>query len=303
MAEALNNLYVKRINKRSVFNLLYWEKSATKKELAQKLGLSLPTVSQIMRELEEAGLVETVGSQASSGGRRAKVSRIVDDSFYAAGIGITKHHVRIAVLNLGQDVVARARFRKSFSDTPAYWAELALMVQSFLLENISTGRNLGVGISLPGVVNEERGVVKHTFTLGVDSLDIAQIRRHGEKDLPLQIGRDAVLAGKAEQWFRKSNSSELYLMLSNVVSGSVMFWDETRLIIPRSAEFGHMIIDKGGRLCSCGRRAACRWTSSSRSCRRTGVFKSSGTSIWTIWPWASTTCTSSSIWTWSSAAS
>ena len=264
MAEALNNLYVKKINKRSVFNLLYWEKTATKKDLALKLGLSLPTVSQIMKELEEAGLVQTVGTQASSGGRKAKVSSIVNDSFYAVGIGISRHHIRLAALNLGQDVVARARYRKLFVNTPEYWEELAYMVKGFLEENSLTGDNLGVGMSLPGIVNEETGLVEYTFTLGVESLDIESISTHGEKGLPVLFGRDTVLAGKAEQWFRKSNDSALYLMLNNTVGGSIMFRSESLLLSPRSAEFGHMTIAKGGRLCSCGRRGCFEAYCSSR---------------------------------------
>jgi len=265
MAEALNNLYVRKINKRRVFNLLYWEKEATKKDLALKLGLSLPTVSQIMKELEEAGLVQTVGLQASSGGRKAKVSSIVNNSFYAGGIGITQHHVRFAVLNLGQDVVARGRFRKSFSNTPEYWEEVSYMLQAFLLEHVPTGENLGVGMSLPGVVNEAAGRVEHTFTLlGVDSLDLSLIRRFEEKEHPLLIGRDSVLAGKAEQWFRKSSESALYLMLNNVVGGSVMLRGEENQLSPHSAEFGHMIIENGGRRCSCGRRGCFEAYCSSR---------------------------------------
>ena len=264
MAEALNNIYVKRTNKRSVYNLLYWEKSATKKDLAQKLGLSLPTVSQIMKELEEAGLVRTTGLQASSGGRKAKLISIVNDSFYAVGIGITMHHVRLAVLNLGQDVIARERYRQRFSDTPEYWQDVADKVHDFLLRHIPAGENMGVGMSLPGIVDNENARLDFALTLDVPSIDLARVRSFGAKDLSILFGRSSVLAGKAEQWFRKSDAPAVYLMLNNDVGGSIMLQGEEGRFGPRSAEFGHMTVEKNGRRCSCGRRGCFEAYCSSR---------------------------------------
>ena len=105
MEKSLNNLAIRRANKKRVLKLLYRSKGLTKQQISLSLGLSVPTVSQIMKEFEAEGLAKDVGRQKSSGGRCPAVNSIVTTARHSLGIGISKHHIRLAVLDLSLDGV------------------------------------------------------------------------------------------------------------------------------------------------------------------------------------------------------
>ena len=60
----------KRSNRNRTYRFLYEKGVATRPEAASALGLSLPTVSQYVQELQDAGLVEECGILESTGGRK-----------------------------------------------------------------------------------------------------------------------------------------------------------------------------------------------------------------------------------------
>ena len=73
----------RKINKKSILRYLLKNEEATKPQIAIDLKLSIPTVGLIVDELVQQGLVENAGVQASSGGRRAAVYRVIKDSVHA----------------------------------------------------------------------------------------------------------------------------------------------------------------------------------------------------------------------------
>lgn len=67
---------VKRINKHTIYRYIYNEKAVAKQEIAQNLKLSLTTVTQNLKELEEEQLICRNGHYESTGGRKANVLAI-----------------------------------------------------------------------------------------------------------------------------------------------------------------------------------------------------------------------------------
>ena len=62
---------IKKNNYSLIYNLLYEQEKLSKQEIANQLHLSLPTVTQNLVALEEAGLIEKGGQFESQVGRRA----------------------------------------------------------------------------------------------------------------------------------------------------------------------------------------------------------------------------------------
>src|SRR3954453_20790800 len=80
-------------------------------QLARETGLSKPTVSQALAELEAAGLVRAVGPSAPARGRTAMLYEPDPTAGYVVGIDIGRAWIRIAVADLSGAIIAR-------SDTP-----------------------------------------------------------------------------------------------------------------------------------------------------------------------------------------
>ena len=239
-------------NRRIVLGILYNRQQLTKRELAEESGLSLPTVTQTVRELTEMGLVTEAGLQESTGGRRAAVSSICTGSRISVGISITRHHVRFALLDLGREVLAKAGHNMRFSDTAAYWEDVRARMDAFLNYNgLAEHTHLSVGISFPGIVDKQSFTLEFAPTLRSGSLRLSRLRTlFGEN---VMVDNDAVLAAKAEIWFKPLAAPAVYLLLNRGVGGALITKDPSPFG-PRAGEFGHMIIEKDGRPCECGNR-------------------------------------------------
>ena len=65
-SQKLTNTDVKKLNKNRIFRLIYNSDKISRQEIADQLGLSLPTVNQNLKMLMEDGLIEYVGNFTSS---------------------------------------------------------------------------------------------------------------------------------------------------------------------------------------------------------------------------------------------
>src|SRR5262245_55958329 len=91
-----------------VLKLMWREREISRAELARRTGLSPSTVSDIVGQLTEAGLVRTVGagSSRSVGGRRPVILGFDDDALGIVGIELGARHVSVVLTNLRCEVRA-----------------------------------------------------------------------------------------------------------------------------------------------------------------------------------------------------
>ena len=90
--------------------LLEWLRSAgpsSRPDLARIAGLSKPTVSQALANLESVGLVRPVGPASPSLGRTAMLYEVDPTAGYVVGIDIGRAWIRVAAADLSGEIVAR----------------------------------------------------------------------------------------------------------------------------------------------------------------------------------------------------
>ena len=78
----------------NIYRIIYQEKKTSRQNIARISGISLPTISQHLNLLTDAGLIRTVGSFESTGGRKPNIISYVPDAKFALGIDITRNHLR-----------------------------------------------------------------------------------------------------------------------------------------------------------------------------------------------------------------
>lgn len=240
-------------NQSQIFHLVYREGAMARPEIARRLGVSLPTVMQGVKELVEKELLEEGNNLASTGGRKAVGIQCAANSKAALGIDITKNHISLVVVNLQSQVLAHNRARLSFELHPRYWATAATLAQSVMEQaGIADNRYLGAGISIPGIVDEKGRSLTYSHVLKTSALTPAAFEQ--ELGLACRLCNDANAAGIAEMWKDQSHQTALYLSLSNSVGGAVIMenmplWGQHG----RCGEFGHLTLVPDGRPCYCGR--------------------------------------------------
>ena len=113
---------------------------------------------------------------------------------------------------------------------------------------------LGVGVGIPGIVEQRPEALVHGQTYGWEAVPLERLLRAGT-DLPLHIENGAKTMGQAELWFgagRGARNAVVALIGSGVgvslISGGATYRGATS----SAAEWGHTTIMVDGRKCRCG---------------------------------------------------
>jgi predicted NBD/HSP70 family sugar kinase len=98
---------LRAINERALLETLRRVGPSSRPQLARMAGLSKPTVSLALANLEGAGLVRPVGPATPSLGRTAMLYEVDPTAGYVVGIDIGRAWIRIAAADLSGHIVAR----------------------------------------------------------------------------------------------------------------------------------------------------------------------------------------------------
>lgn len=80
----------KENNRNRVFRYICKQGTVSNPDISYNMKMSLPTVTQITKELIEKGVIEESGELHSTGGRRAKALTAAVNIKQAVGVDITK---------------------------------------------------------------------------------------------------------------------------------------------------------------------------------------------------------------------
>lgn len=249
----MNNMQVRRINKRRILNYLYKNDGASRQDIMEALKLSAPTVTLILKDLSQRGLVRRAGTLESSGGRKPVANSLVYGARLSAGMEITRNHLRLVLIDMGGTVLHSRKMRRAFRDDREYFGQTADELERFLDESGAPREKLlGVGIAVPGIVDTPHHTLAYSPTLGVTNLPLERFR--AGLPYPVVMGNEAKLAGFTEMWRMDDVEDAVYLSVNKGVGGAIIIGN--RLFYGtdgRAGEFGHMTVVKNGRLCSCGK--------------------------------------------------
>ncbi|HIR85132.1 MAG TPA: ROK family transcriptional regulator [Candidatus Galloscillospira excrementavium] len=250
-----STIEVRRANRNRVFRYLYEAtEPVTKQDLAYAPSMSLPTLTQNLNELLEEGLIDNSETADSSGGRKPRILTVVPGARYAVGVELSSNHIRLVALDLQVREVGFRVVQRPFRADREYADRLARTIEAFLDETgVPREKLLGVGITVPGIVDGDQASLTGAYTLGIRQLDIGALV--SAIPYPVHLVNDANAGGFAECWGRTGVEHMAYLSLSRGVGGAILVsWVVYLGNSGRSGEFGHMCVHPGGAPCSCGRR-------------------------------------------------
>ena len=118
-SQKLTNTDVKKLNKNRIFRLIYNSDKISRQEIADRLGLSLPTVNQNLKMLMEDELIEYVGNFTSTGGRRAQAITINNNARKAISVNIKADYINVDVVGLKGQIIYSMDVKAHFSKSSA----------------------------------------------------------------------------------------------------------------------------------------------------------------------------------------
>lgn len=252
--EKATTVDLKKINRSNIFKLIYEEQQISKQNIAAKLQLSLPPITQSLKELAQLQLIEKNGLFESSGGRKPQVISCIRKSRVAFGLEILKNQVCIVSVDIYGVVLKEDRLDLVFENNTDYYRQLGVFVNNFVASlRIAAKRILGVGIAVQGLISSDGKSVVYSTILGCTGAQIDDFCRF--INYPCRLIHDSEAAASAELWFSKEIKDAIYLSISTNLGGAVVL--NSAIYKGQGVGSGlleHMTIEPGGRPCYCGKK-------------------------------------------------
>ncbi|OPF81613.1 sugar kinase [Streptomyces antioxidans] len=250
---------LRRGNRSTLLRQLYFRGPVSRQELGTLTGLSSGSVSNVVGELLADELVEEAGSVESDGGRPRTLLRVRPGGGHLIGVDVGETHVRVELFDLALTELARWEHPL----TPGGLERDPEPVVGHILTGLDAVVDksgaapeavIGVGVGVPGVVEQGEEILVHGPTAGRDAVPLERLLRSGT-ELPLFIDNGATAQGQAEMWFgagRGADNAVIALIGSGVGAAIVTAGVPYRGATSSAGEWGHTVVQVGGRTCRCG---------------------------------------------------
>jgi glucokinase-like ROK family protein len=256
----LANQNVKTFNKHALVDLIRFAgKGVARTDIAQELGLTRASVTIIINDLIESGIILETESRSTRSGRPPVVLDINPKSGLAAAIDMGATHLSVAIGDFSAHILEEVEQPFRIADGPKQCLEEGDRALRYVLEKcgLEIADLSAVGISVPGPVITDTGMVMAPPIM--PGWDRFPIRTTLESlwNVPVALNNDANF-GAIGEWVFGAGRGEKNLAFIKVGSGI-----GAGLIINRqifggttgsAGEIGHLTIDENGPLCTCGNR-------------------------------------------------
>lgn len=248
---------LRRHNRSALLSYLYLHGPGSRLELMHASGLSSATVSNVVSDLVNDGLVMEAGSVESDGGRPRTLLQVRPEFGQVVGVDIGETHLQVGLFDCALATIATTTY--PIAETRLDPELVARLVFDGIEEvtkkaGVAPESLVGVGVGVPGAVLGD-GLV-HAPTLDWSAVPFPAMLRAGIK-APVYVDNVARTLGQAEMWRGAGRGSERAIIaLLGVGLGAAMTTgaNSYRGATSTTSEWGHTVIEVGGLPCRCGSR-------------------------------------------------
>jgi predicted NBD/HSP70 family sugar kinase len=251
-------------NRRRVIDALRHRGTASRAEIARHTGLSRSTVSSLVGELQDAGLViET--ARAGDGGGSQQQGRppvlLTLDRRAGAVVGLDFGHedVHVAVADLSRTVLAERviEIDVDHAGIGAIDAAADMVAEALEEAGVPRERVLAAAMGLSGPVDHRKDLVHRSAILPswVDIRPGAELS--ARLGVPVFVENDANLGALAEVTMGAATGvdSAIYIMIAaGIGAGIILNGAVLHGAGGTAGELGHVLADENGPVCRCGNR-------------------------------------------------
>lgn len=256
-----NMVDLKQSNRAAILMLLHEQGGMSRKQLAAWLRLTPPAITTIVSELIEDGLVcEVRVLDNKSAGRKEILLDIDGANLFAIGVSFGIENAVISATDIKGNLLSSETFLFDYDSGAEYIInKVCSFVKKAVTQREQQGKTcIGIGVSVRGITNEPMGICENSHgawpDLNVPVRSMVQASLPGHEIIMMQNVR-----ALAETYIFDNHDEVIESMLlvkNDTGIGSAMVINHKIYIgcHSRSAEMGHITIEKGGKLCKCGSR-------------------------------------------------
>jgi predicted NBD/HSP70 family sugar kinase len=254
---ALSRTFTATATAGEIFALIRSGAATTRAEIRQRTGLSRTAVAARVPALTAQGLVVEREEGQSTGGRPPSRLSFNADAGVVLAAAIGRSRTQLAVCNLAGDILAMNDTAQEIGIRPDdLMPDVTKRLDVLLHDSGHAGRRIyGVGLSLPGTVDQQRGCSLDSPILsGWDGVPLEPFLRP-LTDVPVLVDNDANAIAVAEKQGELKAFDDLLLIKAStglgagIIAGGVL----QRGAVGAAGEFGHNKIPAAaGVACRCG---------------------------------------------------
>jgi glucokinase-like ROK family protein len=236
-----------------VLKTIYESGQISRADIARTTRLTPPTVSAVVTDLMEQGLIKEIGYAPSTGGKRPLLLGMVDDARHLIGLNLARDSFSGAVINLRGEIRHRVQVPLDGRDGDVALVLVYDMVAA--LVEAASSPLLGIGIGAPGLVDAVHGVMVQAVNLEWRDVPLGRLLRE-LYDLPVYMANNCQVAALAEHTFGSSEDTAKDLVVISVgwgVGAGIVINGQLLYGQPLGAgEIGHVTVVEDGERCQCG---------------------------------------------------
>ncbi|EPI56290.1 ROK family transcriptional regulator [Gardnerella sp. DNF00354] len=243
---------IRKKNRCNVLNLLYSNYILSRSDVAKLTGISKSSASAVVESLISDGLVkEGKTKSATCPGKPAVLLHLCENSRQIIVVDIAGENTIVgAITNLVGKVIERIQTPIRLDDKLSVDDIVSLIVD---LRKKTTAPLLGIGISSPGVIDDE-GKILSAPHLGWKNVTLADDLRK-IFNVPVRVDNNANAAALGEKQLANGSSNLIYIQIARGVGAGTLISNK---IVDggkfTAGEIGHVVVDEDGLLCRCGKR-------------------------------------------------
>lgn len=257
--KGINLENVRNKNKSSILKLLNDNGFMSRKDIADELGLTPPSMTLICNELIQDGIITEEGEVEGEKkpGRKKVLLRLNYEYKKALSVVIEYEETVISLSDLkGNKVASHVIKTETDLDPDDFLKKIADECKVIMWENsVSREEILGIGVSVPGAVKRDEGISLLAIRIWNKPVNIAE-KLHELTGFEVIVENNVKAFAEAELVYGNGRSAENLLFVKwGPGVGSAVIIDNKVYDSKNSntAEIGHCIVTKNGKKCRCGK--------------------------------------------------
>ncbi len=264
----MNQQNMNGINKYILLKNIIINEPISRIELSHLTGLSKMTITGLIKEYMEAGIVRECGVADSTGGRKRTYLQVVPESLLTLGIYINRDSLNVGIINLKGQIIQSESMELSVMESNDIFLKRLFLLCDRFMQTEYREKIWGIGVSCAGPLLVKDGVILNPPDFNnIKNLPIVSCiedRYH----LPTYLQNDICVAALAEVYFGNRNKYDdfIYVGISAGIGGGVIMNGKLYTGFGGLAGImGHTIVEKDGIPCECGQKGCLEKYSSTRA--------------------------------------
>lgn len=248
---------IKENNEKKVFHYIYQKReNLSIADISNDLNISFPTIKTIINKFLKDNIIKEDLKLGTGAGRKAQYYSLENNFVYSIGISVHLRELKIVLGNERGDIIKETIIRENFFKNNLI-EKIDEILEEFLLEiNEEIEKKLiGIGISVPGIVDKENNTIEITSSLRVPLNKIQDLSKKYNKKI--LIDNEANLCAISEKFLGLGKEFRNFIILNigDILNMSTFTEeDDYGNFSFKASRVNHMSINFQGVLCECGNR-------------------------------------------------